>query len=128
MARGQQGHLTLDAEILEMFLPKCFHSWLHFFHPSALGQQPTALYLLPQFPCLSDNVKELEKALSVRQGHSVPSRILDSHAKWVLLTQSPTLPVPRSHQQGYPWPTEPDPRSPTGRRLSLPFSHARMRT
>lgn len=60
-----------------------------FFHLSALGQQPTALYLLPRCPCLSDNVKEPEKALSVPQGHSVPSRILESHAKWVLLPSPP---------------------------------------
>ena len=89
VARGQQGH----------FDPWCWNSWIvlaqmfsfldAFFHLSALGQQPIALYLLPRCPCLSDNVKEPEKALSVPQGHSVPSRILESHAKWVLLPSPP---------------------------------------
>lgn len=96
-----------------------------FLHFSALGQWPTALYQLPQCPCLSFKV-ELDKAVSVseRARGFLPESLRSMQSGAGVLIQFPTLLNPKSHQQVCPWSPESDPGIPTGGSWSPPFSHA----
>lgn len=86
VARGQQIWL-LNAEILDSFGPNVFV--LHCISPP-LCSGAAAYSTLPQCPCLSVKVKELEKALSIscRARTFLPESL---KAKWVL-SSSPHTP------------------------------------